>query len=292
MMSSPAPAARRRLSSARATASSSRVARCACRRAICSASAEGSIVRKPSAPAASGDCAVSVKQLTPTTGCVPAAIAASRRPFDPPAAASCSRSRQRRARRPSPQCGQAPHALRRPAPRPWPPPPAPRRTGRRTRADRSRRPGSAAAAGSTAGPRAAAGRAPRSRPAAAPPERAPASTAPRRAPRAECDRRCFRLLLRQAERVDLHAITEAAQVRIGDAIALRRDLIPQFGEGAQLAHLGDEAHAGVDEEADAPDHAGIPQAPPDRPAHLIEHRDRRGERVGELLDRRRPASWR
>ena len=70
----------------------------------------------------------------------------------------------------------------------------------------------------------------------------------------------LRLLLGQAERVDLHAVAEAALLRIVDAVALARDLVPQLGEGAHLAHLGDEADAGIDEEADAPDHLG--ESPP------------------------------
>ncbi len=61
------------------------------------------------------------------------------------------------------------------------------------------------------------------------------------------------LLLGQPERVDLHAIAEAAQLGVLDAVAARADLVPEVDEGAHLAHLGDEPDAGVDEEADAAD---------------------------------------
>ena len=64
----------------------------------------------------------------------------------------------------------------------------------------------------------------------------------------------FRLRLGEAERVHLHAVAEQPLLGVGDAVAGARDLLPQFGEGAHLAHLGDEAHAGVDEEGNAPDH--------------------------------------
>ena len=64
------------------------------------------------------------------------------------------------------------------------------------------------------------------------------------------------LLLGQAERVDLHAVAEAAELRVGDAVAVAADLVPEVDEGAHLAHLGDEADAGVDEEGDAADDLG------------------------------------
>ena len=53
----------------------------------------------------------------------------------------------------------------------------------------------------------------------------------------------FRLLLGEAERVHLHAVAEQPLLGVGDAVALARDLVPQFDEGAHLAHLGDEAQA-------------------------------------------------
>ena len=98
----------------------------------------------------------------------------------------------------------------------------------------------------------------------------------------------LRLLLGEAERVHLHAVAEQPLLRVGDAVALARDLVPQFAERTHLAHLGDEAQAGVDEERDAPDHlaegfrlhlaGGL---------HGVEHRDRGRERVGQFLHRRR-----
>ena len=64
------------------------------------------------------------------------------------------------------------------------------------------------------------------------------------------------LLLGQAERVDLHAVAEAAQLGIGDVVALAADAVPEPGEGPHLARLLDEADARVHEEADPPDHGG------------------------------------
>ncbi len=58
------------------------------------------------------------------------------------------------------------------------------------------------------------------------------------------------------ERVDLHAVAEAAQLGVLDAVALAADAVPQLGEGPHLAGLLHEADAGVHEEADAADHGG------------------------------------
>ena len=58
----------------------------------------------------------------------------------------------------------------------------------------------------------------------------------------------FRLLFRQAKRIDLHPVPETAEFRIFDTIPLLADLVPQIDEGAHLAHLGDKSNAGVDEE--------------------------------------------
>ena len=96
------------------------------------------------------------------------------------------------------------------------------------------------------------------------------------------------LRLGEAERIHLHAIAKQPLLGIGDAVALAGDLVPQFGEGAHLAHLGDEAQPGIDEERDAADHlaefllrdlAGL--------LHRVEHRDRGREREGQFLHRRR-----
>ena len=58
----------------------------------------------------------------------------------------------------------------------------------------------------------------------------------------------FRLRLGQSQRIHLHAVAEQPLLGVGDAVALARGLVPQFDEGAHLAHLGDEAQPGVDEE--------------------------------------------
>src|SRR5271166_6636283 len=62
----------------------------------------------------------------------------------------------------------------------------------------------------------------------------------------------FRLLLRQAERIDLHAISETPHGRILDAEAVAGDLVPKLDERPHLRELGHEAHACVDEKGDPP----------------------------------------
>ena len=95
------------------------------------------------------------------------------------------------------------------------------------------------------------------------------------------------LLLGQAERVHLHAVTEQPLLRIGDAVAFTRDLVPQLGEGAHLADFGDEAQPGIDEERDAPDHfAEFFRRAFARGLHRVEHADGGGERKAKLLHRR------
>ena len=98
----------------------------------------------------------------------------------------------------------------------------------------------------------------------------------------------LRLLLGQPERIDLHAVAEQPLLRVIDAVALGGDLVPELGEGAHLAHLGDEAQPRIDEERDAADHlperAGLDFA---GPFDGVEHGDRGGQREGELLHRRR-----
>ena len=96
------------------------------------------------------------------------------------------------------------------------------------------------------------------------------------------------LRLGQAQRVHLHAVAEPAVLGILHAVALGRDLVPQLGEGAHLADLGDEPQPRVDEERDAPDHGAEVGG-----RHLaggldgVEHGLRGGEREGQLLHRRR-----
>jgi hypothetical protein len=93
--------------------------------------------------------------------------------------------------------------------------------------------------------------------------------------------------LGQAERVDLDAVAEAQVLGVLHAVALAADLLPQDAHGPELRVLLDEAHAGVDEEGDAGEH------PPhellrDPGLDGVEHGDRVGQRVGDLLDRRGP----
>src|SRR3712207_7553606 len=45
----------------------------------------------------------------------------------------------------------------------------------------------------------------------------------------------------ETERVDLDAVAEPAVPGVLDAVALLRQLVPELGEGAHLAHLLDEA---------------------------------------------------
>ena len=59
------------------------------------------------------------------------------------------------------------------------------------------------------------------------------------------------LRLGEPERVHLHAVAEPAQLLVGHAVALGGDAVPQRAEGAELAHLLDEADPGVHEERDA-----------------------------------------
>ena len=98
----------------------------------------------------------------------------------------------------------------------------------------------------------------------------------------------LRLLLGQPQRVDLHAVAEAAQRRVLHAVALLGDLIPQIDEGAHLADFGDKAHPGIDEKAHAADDARkFLRRHFARVLHLVEHRLGGGQREGEFLHRRR-----
>src|SRR3546814_13141361 len=89
----------------------------------------------------------------------------------------------------------------------------------------------------------------------------------------------LRLLLGEAQRVDLHAVAEAAQLLVLDPVSLVRDLVPQLGEGAHFRELGDAADAGIAEEADAPDHLGaLDSRHWAGRAHRVEHGDGGGQR--------------
>ena len=90
-------------------------------------------------------------------------------------------------------------------------------------------------------------------------------------------------------RVDLHAVAEQAVLLLGDAVALAADLVPELDEGAHLAQLGDEADAGIDEEADPPDRlAEIGRRHLPAVADGVQHGHRGRQRVGQLLHRRGP----
>ena len=102
----------------------------------------------------------------------------------------------------------------------------------------------------------------------------------------------LRLGLGQAERVDLDAVAEAQVLGVGHAVALAAELLPEDAHRAQLGVLLDEAHAGVDEEGDPPEHLAhqLPRGRlvtgvggVDPLARRVEHRDRVGHRVGDLL---------
>src|SRR3989442_1743304 len=60
------------------------------------------------------------------------------------------------------------------------------------------------------------------------------------------------LLLGEPERVHLQAVAEEAGLGVLDAVAIAGDLVPERGERPHLAHLLDEADAGVAEEGEPP----------------------------------------
>ena len=62
------------------------------------------------------------------------------------------------------------------------------------------------------------------------------------------------LRLGQPQRVDLHAIAEAAVLLVQHAVAVAAELVPQLGHRAQLRVLLDEPDARVDEERDSSEH--------------------------------------
>ncbi len=96
----------------------------------------------------------------------------------------------------------------------------------------------------------------------------------------------LRLRLRQAERVDLHAVAEAEVALVGDAVAVAAEPLPHRRHRAELRVLLDEPHAGVDEERDPPEDPGDALVA-DPLADRVEDGDRVRERVRDLLDRRR-----
>ncbi len=97
----------------------------------------------------------------------------------------------------------------------------------------------------------------------------------------------LRLRLGQPERVDLDAVPETPHLVVGDAVSVAGDLVPELDEGAHLAGLLDEADPRIDEERDpADDLPEVLLGDLTGVLHLVEHRDRGAQRVGELLPRR------
>ena len=93
----------------------------------------------------------------------------------------------------------------------------------------------------------------------------------------------------QAQAVDLNAVTEPAQLRVLDAVAVAPQLIPHLRHRTALADLFDEADSGIQEEGDACEHVGehvvgYVTSRLDR----VENGDRVGHGIRDLLDRRRP----
>ena len=99
----------------------------------------------------------------------------------------------------------------------------------------------------------------------------------------------LRLLLGEAERVDLDAVAEPPELGVLDAVALAADAVPHARERPHLARLLDEADARVHEEADAADHGrqvGLVHLA--RGAHAVEHADGRRQCERDLLGRGGP----
>ena len=58
----------------------------------------------------------------------------------------------------------------------------------------------------------------------------------------------FWLRFGKPKRVHLHAVPEAASALVGNAITLKTNAVPQFGECAHLAYFFNEANTSVDKE--------------------------------------------
>ncbi len=63
----------------------------------------------------------------------------------------------------------------------------------------------------------------------------------------------FRLLLGQAQRIDLNAIPEPAQFRVFNTVAIVADVVPQLGERPHFRKLGYELDPRIHKETDAAD---------------------------------------
>ena len=100
----------------------------------------------------------------------------------------------------------------------------------------------------------------------------------------------LRLRLGQAERVDLHAVAEPAQLRIGDAVALAADARPTARANARILHISSTNRMpALTKNEIAPDdlRERAPAAPGRRRARRRARRSRR-QRERDLLHRRRP----
>ena len=84
----------------------------------------------------------------------------------------------------------------------------------------------------------------------------------------------------------MHAIAEAAEFGVFDAVALFENFVPQIDEGPHFAHLGDEPDACVDEEAD-PTAEGGEVFRRNAGFEFVEYGDGRCQSEGEFLFRRR-----
>ncbi len=90
------------------------------------------------------------------------------------------------------------------------------------------------------------------------------------------------LLLCQAQRIDLHAVAEAAVFGVFNAVARRTDFVPKFHEGAHFTQLCHKADACVDKERDAANHFGEVFRR-DLAAQIIENGCGCGQCEGELF---------
>ena len=99
----------------------------------------------------------------------------------------------------------------------------------------------------------------------------------------------FRLAFGEAQGVDLHAVAEAPQLRVGHAVAVTGDAVPHRRERPHLAAFLDEPDAGIDEERQPSDHRGkLVIGDLSGRLHRIQNGHRGRQRVGDLLDRRGP----
>ena len=97
----------------------------------------------------------------------------------------------------------------------------------------------------------------------------------------------LRLLLGQPERVDLHAVAEAAELRVLDPVALTADAVPQRLKARILQVSSTKRTLEFTKKLMRPTTAGSSRLGDlARGAHAVEHADGGGQRVGDLLHRR------